>query len=173
MKFKHIRILTYREKHTSVNKYIDAHFCTYLHIEGWTWQYEMLYKLKIGENEILPIKRIIQDTVLSTLSNTISLNGVLTTYRLSIVQQVFLEAKLSFQILDDSIFGALNFFIRCNPSSSTGFLWKSPAKVQSSFTEAACGWDFVGFDGKMGRCPNFALPLLRVGGPSKGGNGQN
>lgn len=48
-------------------------------------------------------------------------------YRLAIVQEVLLEAKFSFQVLNDSILCALNLLIRSYSSSSVGLLWKSPA----------------------------------------------
>lgn len=47
-------------------------------------------------------------------------------YRLAIVQEVLLEAKFSFQVLNDSILCALNLLIRSYSSGSIDFLWKSP-----------------------------------------------
>lgn len=54
-------------------------------------------------------------------------SGPKSQYRLAVVQEVLLEAKFTFQVLNDGIFRALNLFIRGDSSSPVGFLWKSPA----------------------------------------------
>lgn len=51
-------------------------------------------------------------------------------YRLAVVQEVLLEAKLPFQVLYDSIFRALNLLVRGNSGGSAGLLGKSPAGQQ-------------------------------------------
>lgn len=57
-------------------------------------------------------------------------------YRLAIVQEVLLEAKFSFQVLNDSILCALNLLIRSYSSSSIGLLWKSPAGQKHKAVES-------------------------------------
>lgn len=64
-------------------------------------------------------------------------------YRLAVVQEVLLEAKFSFQVLNDSILCALNLLIRSYSSSSIDLLWKSPVKIKAQ--------------GNMVSCPAFKL----------------